>query len=153
MALKICVKSTDEDQKRARRVSAERVVAEFGNVVPDKRLLCFFDDEDCQVFKNFAGNANRGFCIVINDGIPGGAKCPEYIAGELLVDDGSWVRKRAFEHFIYLHGSVCEGSVGLTMTFAHELQHFIQTVCSPIAASASRLAFALKKETGEPSDW
>src|SRR5437016_14653919 len=66
MALKICVKSTDEYQKQARRASAERVVAEFGNAVPDKRLLCFFDDEDWQGFKNLAGNANRGFCTVIN---------------------------------------------------------------------------------------
>ena len=153
MPAKICVKSMDEDQKQARRASAERVVAEFGNAVPGKRLLCFFDDEDCEVFKDFAGPANRGFYTVINGGIPGGANCPEYIARELLVDDGSWVRKRAFEHFIYLHGSVCEDSVGLTITFAHELQHFIQTVRSPIAASASRLALAMRKETSNPPDW
>ncbi len=69
------------------------------------------------------------------------------------MDTGSWVRKRAFEHFIYLHGSVCEDSVALSITFAHELHHFIQTVCSPIAASASRLALALRNETGNPLDW
>jgi hypothetical protein len=70
-----------------------------------------------------------------------------------MVDDVSSVPKPAFEHFIYLHGSICKDPVGLTMTFAHELHHFVQSVCSPIAASASRLVYALKYETGNPADW
>lgn len=151
--LKICVKSPSDDQKQARRVAAERVVVQFGNALPDRRLLCLFDDKDCQVFKDFAGAENRGFYIPINGGIPGGRNCPKYIADELLVNDGGWVPKRAFDHFIYLHGSVCKDLIGLSMTFAHELQHFIQTVCNPSATAACRLAFALKKETLNPPDW
>jgi len=34
--------------------------------------------------------------------------------------------KRLFDYVIYLHGSTCVDRVGLTMTFAHELQHFVQ---------------------------
>jgi hypothetical protein len=45
MRLKICIKSRNKDQKQARSAAAERVVAEFGNALPDERLLCFFDDQ------------------------------------------------------------------------------------------------------------
>ena len=31
-----------------------------------------------------------------------------------------------YESLIYLHGSTCETDIGLTMTLAHELQHFLQ---------------------------
>jgi len=34
--------------------------------------------------------------------------------------------KWPFASVIYLHGSTCEKDVGLTITFAHELQHFLQ---------------------------
>ena len=45
---------------------------------------------------------------------------PEYAR---LVFDGS---QPAFDDFIYLHGGTCSNDIGLTMTLAHELQHFIQ---------------------------
>jgi hypothetical protein len=43
-----------------------------------------------------------------------------------LNDSQSISAQRAFDHVIYLHGSSCEDPVGLTMTLAHELQHFVQ---------------------------
>ena len=37
-----------------------------------------------------------------------------------------WIGMGIFDELIYLHGSTCASEVGLTMTFAHELQHFVQ---------------------------
>src|SRR6202020_1026015 len=31
-----------------------------------------------------------------------------------------------FDDFVYLHGATCAGDIALTMTLAHELQHFTQ---------------------------
>jgi hypothetical protein len=40
-----------------------------------------------------------------------------------------------FDCLIYLHGSTCETDIGLTLTLAHELQHFLQYVlCRPLWA-------------------
>jgi hypothetical protein len=37
----------------------------------------------------------------------------------------------AFDFVTYLHNSSCEDPVGMTMTFAHELRHFIQWATMP----------------------
>lgn len=36
-----------------------------------------------------------------------------------------------FDSLVYLHGSSCTNDIGLTMTFAHELQHIIQYSAAP----------------------
>src|SRR5438046_1286133 len=42
-----------------------------------------------------------------------------------FVDDlVEWTQN--FHQMIYLHGNTCSTEVGLVMTFAHELQHFVQ---------------------------
>lgn len=119
------VKSDDATTKAGRKAAAERVIGHFGNRLPKDRLLCFFDDEDWQAFKEEVGKANRGFYKPIREDDHGrwGTYAPDYII------DCLFSRTKAqpvFDHFIYLHGSTCRNEVGLTMTCAHELQHFIQ---------------------------
>ncbi len=129
----INVKSADEVVGKQRVTLAERVVAHFGKTLPDYHLLCFFDDEDWQALKDEAGPANRGFYSPVSLGslwLP-----PDYLAECLIVDS-----QLAFEHLIYLHGSTCSTDIGLAMTFAHELQHFIQHSTQRQLWAANRLA-------------
>jgi hypothetical protein len=133
------VKSSDSAVKKQREDEAQRVVAEFGDTLPDCRLLCFFDDEDCREFKRSMGEGNRGFHRPICDSTAF-AGWPEYITESIFIDDPMefWF-KRVFDHVIYLHGSTCSDRVGMTMTFAHELQHVIQRIQVPELLSANGL--------------
>lgn len=110
------VKSSDEATRLNREEAAQRVVGYFGNRLPDLPLLCFFDDEDWPEYKGPGMAANRG--IYFHD--PPWMNAPDYVR-ECVFTDGL-----PFTNLIYLHGSACAGTMGLTMTFAHELQHFVQ---------------------------
>lgn len=127
MPLKIEVKSYDDAVKVTRETAAQRVVDEFGNSLPDLRLLAFFDDEDWTPFKKGFGQSNRGLYIPIKAGNFEWSTWPDYVKSCILVDDpSSLLLKQDFDHVIYVHGSTCADEVGLIMTFSHELQHFIQ---------------------------
>jgi hypothetical protein len=52
-----------------------------------------------------------------------------------------------FDDLIYLHGSTCSSDMGLTMTLAHELQHFIQHSERTQLWAANSLIPKLKKTT------
>jgi hypothetical protein len=115
------VKSNDVAVKAQREAAGERVITSFGNL-PDLRLLCFFDDIDWQLFKDRFGRANRGFYGPLTEGpLP---EWSDYLRQQIFVP--MQAPKLAFDHVIYLHGSTCSNVKGLTMTFAHELQHFAQ---------------------------
>jgi len=119
------VKCQDDALKQKRRLAADKVIAHFGKL-PDRRLLCFFDDEDCQAFKAL-GEENRGFYSPVKRGDPYWAYRPMYVNQLILVPDPvTYVLKQMFDDVIYLHGSTCADETGLIMTFAHELQHFVQ---------------------------
>jgi hypothetical protein len=53
----------------------------------------------------------------------------------------------AFDDFIYLHGSTCSNDVGLTMTLAHEVQHFMQRTHRTRLWAANTLIPNLTKAT------
>ncbi len=119
------IKSDDPNVRTALSAAARRVLNQFGNSLPDLRLLCFFDDEDWQPFKDEMGPATRGFYAPIKE--TPFACWPGYITKRIFVDDpSSYPPKRAFDHLIYVFGSSCTDKIGLAMTFAHELQHFVQ---------------------------
>jgi hypothetical protein len=124
---KVIVKSTDTTVQAQRKAAAERVIADFGNRLPSQQLLCFFDDKDFHELKQDVGKENRGLysTIKVNGFLfwtdERWGAWPDYVKECIVVDD-----QRVFDHIIYLHGSACSNEVGLTMTFAHELQHFIQ---------------------------
>ena len=121
------VKSDNDAVAKHREALAQRVIAYFGNAIPDLTILCFFDDADWQPFKDHFGAANRGFYGPIKEDSFSWPVWPDYATDYIFVDDPtSFHWKRVFDHVIYLHGSTCTDDVGLTMTFAHELQHFVQ---------------------------
>jgi hypothetical protein len=84
--------------------------------VPALRVLCFFDDENPLCFEPWFGTEYRGFHVPVT----GSGGFPPYIE-QLFFDsyDG-------FDNVIYLPGRTCAAEVGTVITFAHELQHFVQ---------------------------
>jgi hypothetical protein len=120
----LTVKSADAAIKCQREEAAQAVQAHFGNRLPEVRLLCFFDDEDWSYIKTDAGASNRGF---YTDPRRGGLLCPPIDLVTALHTGSAFT----FDRLIYLHGSTCSRTISLTMTFAHELQHFVQESCHP----------------------
>ena len=127
------VKSSDTAVRKHREDAAQRVIEHFAKRLPDRRLLCFFDDEDWHALKQEAGAANRGCYSPVR---PGGLGWPPDYLSECLVVDSQF----AFDDLVYLHGSTCECELGLTMTFAHELQHFVQHSILPTVWAANAVA-------------
>jgi hypothetical protein len=133
------VKASDSLVKKRREEIAQLVLDQFGDSLHDCRLLCFFDDEDCHEFKVQLGDGNRAFHRVISDRTAF-AGWPEYIRDCILVDDPtSFWYKRMFDQLVYLYGETCANRVGMTMSFAHELQHVIQRVKVPELLTANGL--------------
>jgi hypothetical protein len=127
------VKSADGVVKKQREAAAQRVLDLFGARLPALGLLCFLDDEDWQALKEI-GASIRGFYTDLRRGGVLWSQAPEYLTECLVVDD-----QLAFDRFIYLHGSTCLKEMGLTMTFAHELQHFVQHCNDPQLWAANTL--------------
>ena len=126
MSLRIEVKSWDDDVRVKRQATAQRVVSEFGDRLPNLRLLVFFDDEDWSYFRYELGPSNKGLYTPIKSNFQWGT-WPHYVKEHILVSDPSTLRPRQeVDHVIYVHGTTCADEVGLTMTFSHELQHFVQ---------------------------
>jgi hypothetical protein len=132
MHSEIFVKHADSIVCRQREAAARAVLSAFGDL-PTNRLLCFFDDQDCSALKDESsgfGKANRGVSGPISNpsalrGWPDDAISSIYPSFSL--DDNN----RAFDFVTYLHDSSCEDPVAMTMTFAHELRHFVQWARMP----------------------
>jgi|ERR1022692_3770351 hypothetical protein len=90
----------------------------------------------------FGGEANRGFHHPIRGlrvtDLPRYTHDliarPDYTTGEV-----AW----PFTSLIYLHGSSCESDIGLTLTLAHELQHFFQYAYEKTLWAANQLLINL----------
>jgi hypothetical protein len=126
----IYVKAQDSLVKVTRETTAQQVLTLFDKQVPDGRLLCFCDDVDHQPLKDRIGAANRGFYEALCEPLYEMTLWffyLDYLKDLILVEESSsFLRVRAFDHVIYLQGSTCTSEVGLAITFAHELQHFVQ---------------------------
>src|SRR4051812_33083083 len=83
--LKIQVTCEGAALKRRRESIAESVIAHFGERLPDRRLLCFFDDEDWPLFKT-SGEENRGMYWPIKRDA-GWANLPPAVKQLILVPD------------------------------------------------------------------
>lgn len=130
--IKLDIRSDDDDVRRQREVVAIRVLSYFEGRLPDLKLLCLLDDVDWEFLKSpdCAGKANRGVFIRTRDGVriwPEWQGWPDYLK-ELVcvVDSESCKPNYVFDCLIYVHGRTCATGVGLTMTLAHEIQHFCQ---------------------------
>ena len=144
----IVVKSEDPFLKEARETAARRLLAGF-DAPPDARLLCFFDNNDWPGFKS--GRATRGLYSPVDEHLWDSA--PTYVREQIGTNAKSGLLTNAFEHFIYLHGSTCSSEISMTMTFAHELQHFLQEVRVPHLRRAGWLITNLSKDTIAELGW
>jgi hypothetical protein len=150
MSILVKVKSHDPAVAQERREIAESVIREFGDGVPDLRLLAFFDDQDCEALKREIGKANRGLYKPLKSGaggINGWYLLPQYVqAAVFAAEPPSYSVRKVADHLIYLHGSTCANRPSLVMTFSHELQHFVQHGKSPDLWAASTVLFNLEKD-------
>jgi hypothetical protein len=78
------------------------------------RVACYFADTD-SLKKHTGGPENRGFHAWLPQGPIGFPRGVQ----DAIAEVGT-------RNLVYLHGSTCLSNLGLTMTFAHELQHFRQ---------------------------
>jgi hypothetical protein len=115
------VRAPEDSARRTREAAAQKVIAQFRAQASEARLLCLLDDEDWQALKQEVGIANRGAFLHLRGPLPWLLEAPGYVQ-ELLLVGGQF----AFDDFIYMHGSTCSDALSLTLTLAHELQHFVQ---------------------------
>jgi len=140
MAVTLEVMSHDAVAKAKRKAAAERVLQEFDGKLPDLKLLAFFDDGDDPHVRRDWGPANRGISGPIT------AKSPTL---RWLLDPLGMPRRVRDDYGIYLHGSTCADEIALTMTFAHELQHFVQYGFKRQLCAGGRLIRSLPTDVQE----
>jgi hypothetical protein len=117
MPLRLEVISTDPAVREKRKEAADRTLEKFADKLPDLTLLVFLDDRDDPDVKRVYGTA-RGVAGPIRANSP---------TIRWLVDPTSGAERNPRDDYgIYLHDSTCSDEVALTMTLAHELQHFFQ---------------------------
>ena len=144
MPTKIIVKPRYSSVRVNIEEQAQAVLNEFKDTLQsDRKLLCFFDDKDCQSFKQEFGNANRGLFRPLKDDSRLEDYWPNYLREVLHVPMGGLSYE--FHEVIYLHGSTCSNPIGLTMTLAHELQHSVQHSKSPKLFWANHLPTQLDR--------
>jgi hypothetical protein len=131
MAAMLFVKGTTQSVTQERDAWANRVLGYFDGKLPTLNLLLFLDDADWAEFRKSHGTANRGFFAPthgyayhkLNRQVP----WPPYMASQLTkLDPVSYKSSFPYDGAIYLYDSTCRDETSLTMTLAHELQHFIQ---------------------------
>lgn len=83
------------------------------------RILCFFDDECPITLDQQYGPNHYGVHTPV---IGSGWGWPQYVNSLFFDFSGNF----AFDNLIYINGRASADSAGGVITFAHELQHFVQ---------------------------
>lgn len=115
------VKAHREETCRLVRCYFERAF----QIAEQPRVVCIFDKDDCLKERWGRDAAERGG-FMPTEGLPL-YNFPQYTRDIIAPTD-----KRTNEvdipyaGVIVMYGSTCETEIGLTLTFAHELQHFLQ---------------------------
>jgi hypothetical protein len=122
------LRAGDEVSKRRRESICEQTIKhmeiDFAQITDT--LACLIDDQDYDRLRQRIGAANRGLfsplrVIGLHDLIP------QYFCSSVLRNDyQSWQVEKLFDCLIYVHGGTASTDAGLSLTLAHELQHFIQ---------------------------
>ncbi len=120
MEPKLLFKSGEQEAKWGKL--AQQVLREFN--LPRKRLICTFDDTDYSWMKDQWGTSRfRG----ASTPVMGSGPWPDFVQDVLVDREGI-----AYDFITYLPGRTClSGKALLVITFAHELQHFLQWAISP----------------------
>ena len=149
----VVVKPKNTSESKRRQDAAGQVLLAFGDL-PRGRLLCFFDSEDCGAFKDEIigfGKANRGVSVPISK--PSSLRgWPDEIVSIIYPSWSLDDKNRTFDFVTYLHDSTCEDPVAMTMTFAHELQHFVQCGTMRAVFEANEAFRALRLKSGDGFD-
>ena len=82
-----------------------------------EKVICLIDDQDYRL----ADKGQKGFSSPLPAGL---YFIPQYFNDSVI--DWSYQTGRLYDSLIYIHGSTSSSEVGLTLTLAHELQHFVQ---------------------------
>jgi hypothetical protein len=139
----------DHDVKTHKEEVCRRVLDYFEQhfrIAAEHRVVCIFDKMDHESLKlEFGGVANRGTHWPIRgQGLGIWPNC--------LWDLIAWYDEMAgkvawpYTSVIYLHGSTCETDIGLTLTFAHELQHFLQYTSEKLLWTMNKLLIDIHNE-------
>lgn len=127
MPFTLFAKGNNDSTKQQRLRWAIRVADHFCDGLPDLRLLVCLDDVDCPEFRSAHGPANRGFFSPTHRVAYWRKTWPQYLREKLVtLDRESGQRIYEYDCAVYLYHSTCRDEAGLTMTLAHELQHFVQ---------------------------
>lgn len=89
-------------------------------------VVCLIDDQDCSHLRHQPGAANRGLFSPLRGQELGGLIPHYFLDSVTRFNCQSWKQEELFNCLIYVHGSTSSSEVGLTLTLAHELQHFVQ---------------------------
>jgi hypothetical protein len=122
------IKSNDAVIRMQRQAVCDQVLSYLGQhfqMPSECSVLCLIDDEDFFDLKSEYGPANRGgFSPIRGQSL---WLIPHYFRNLVTESDGvSRPLRYLFDCVIYVHGSTCESEIGLCLTLAHELRHFLQ---------------------------
>jgi len=134
----VIVRPKSSSETRRREEAAHQVLSAFG-ALPLGRLLCYFDDQDCWAFKDEHigfGKANRGLSGPVTKST-NFQDWPMDIVMAIYPSYSLDDNEPAFDFVTYLHDSSCDDPIGMTMTFTHELQHFVQYSTMPAVWKAN----------------
>jgi len=126
------VRSQDRVVKAHREAIGRRVLSYFEQyfcIAKQARVACIFAEDDCIKSQLDSAPAERGLFVppknlALNLGL---VYFPQFVRDIIApVDERTWKCIFPYAGMILVHGSTCDTDIGLTLTFAHELQHFLQ---------------------------
>jgi hypothetical protein len=155
MATTLFVQGTNQSVTQERSSWANRVLAYFDDRLPTLDLLVFLDDVDWEQFRTVYGPANRGWFSPTHEFAYyrriRQAQWPPRMAMQLVkLDPVSYKPSFPNDCAIYLYDSSCRDEPSLTMTLAHELQHFIQYGNDRTTWAFNTVILSLPREVIEP---
>jgi hypothetical protein len=147
MSVTVFVATADKAVKEQRNAAALKVIEFFGDTFPDLRVKVLLDRTDWPKMKAH-GAENRGAFYPVNESVYRGTGWPERLRDELAtVDQVAWKLVYKCEAAVYLHNSTCQQLDMLTMTLAHELQHFVQYASAREMWACNTLVTQLHQDT------
>jgi hypothetical protein len=123
------VKCSDAETHKRRSARCAEVQLSLESQLPasSPTVLCLIDDVDFYWLKRKYGETNRGhFAAPIRDKGLREVIPPYFYDLVAPMDSHTYELNYLFDSVIYLHGTTCEKDMGLVLTLAHELCHFLQ---------------------------
>jgi hypothetical protein len=138
--------SQDPDVKAHREAACRRVLDYFERhfrIAKQLRVACIFANDDCIKSELGRDVAERGG-FMPTKGLALGS-FPQFVR-DIVAPVDERTRKCVFPYagMILVHGSTCETDIGLVLTFAHELQHFLQYTNERPIWAVNRLLIGLR---------